>query len=90
MQQALEKILKALYIKKYNKAPIKSHNLRYLSHKASINLGKETMRLFKELSSYYVRARYASNFNIIKNKARFLYDEGRRVYLWLKEHVLMK
>lgn len=91
VQQALEKILKAFYVKRFNKIPIKSHNLIYLSKKVSIiYIDKDTSKLFKELSSYYVRIRYATDFNINREKAQSLYDEGVVVFQWLKEYVLMK
>jgi len=89
LQQALEKLLKAFYVKQYKTAPIRSHNLIYLAKKSSIKLDEDTSKLFEELSSYYVRIRYDVGFYINKEKAYSLYNESVVIFQWLKQ-LLMK
>lgn len=54
----VEKILKAIYVKRRNDAPPFSHNLTYLSEKAGVELNEEHLELLEEISDYNLEARY--------------------------------
>lgn len=85
LQQAIEKMLKAIYVKKCDKIPVRSHNLIYLAKKISLNFeDTETPELFKRLTSYYVRIRYDTSYNINERDAKELYNRGLEVYEWLE------
>ena len=55
---ALEKTLKAIYVKKQDETPPFSHNLVYLSEKAGLELEQKNLKLFEEISDYNLEARY--------------------------------
>jgi len=59
-QQAIEKIIKALYIKNTDKIPEKTHNLIKLATDTNIisELSEETLELFNKLLVYYFASRY--------------------------------
>ena len=59
-QQAIEKILKALYINTYDKVPPKKHDLIELAGHANIfeDCSEETKDLFRRLTRYYIKTRY--------------------------------
>ncbi len=55
---ALEKTLKAIYVKKEDETPPFSHNLVYLSGKAGLELQQSNLELLEEISDYNLEARY--------------------------------
>jgi len=55
---ALEKTLKAIYVKKQDETPPFSHNLVYLSEKAGLELQQSNLELLEEISDYNLEARY--------------------------------
>ena len=59
-QQGMEKVLKALYLKKFsNEAPF-SHNLIYLQGLLDLGLLDERLELLAELTAFYIEGRYPS------------------------------
>ena len=57
-QQAIEKILKALYIQKLGKEAPFSHNLVYLHSLIDVGLTDEKLLTMAELTTYYIEGRY--------------------------------
>lgn len=57
-QQAIEKALKYLILRKTGDLPPRIHNLIRLAETAKIELNIEQALLCKELSAYYVQTRY--------------------------------
>lgn len=55
---AVEKILKAVYVKKYRRLPLLVHDLILLSKKADLDLTEEQFDLLIEINSFNIRARY--------------------------------
>ena len=58
-QQAIEKALKALYIKEF-KQLIKTHDLYFLGKK--VNLPSELLKICDEITSFYTETRYPDTF----------------------------
>ena len=64
----VEKILKAIFTDKNNKTPPFSHNLVYLSEKASLELNDDNLELLEEVSDFNLEARYPDDkFSFYKN-----------------------
>lgn len=90
-QQAIEKVLKAVYFEKYNKTPPRKHDLIALSKSAGIfpeldDTGKE---LFVLLSQYYIESRYAEDRKeLAKNCTRAIAEDILKktgeINKWLK------
>jgi len=57
-QQAVEKALKALVVKRTGKMPPRIHNLPRLAEAAEIETNQEQARFLGELSAYYIQSRY--------------------------------
>ena len=57
-QQSLEKILKAIYVKKKNELPPRTHNLLYLIEALDIKMSKENVLLLSHLNQFYLESRY--------------------------------
>jgi HEPN domain-containing protein len=55
----IEKILKALYVARYEKVPPFTHSLNLLAEKLSLKLTEEQIKLFNIISRFNIEARYA-------------------------------
>ncbi len=63
-QLALEKVLKAVFIKTNDHYPIPTHNLVLLAKKSKISLTAEDENTLREITSFNIEARY----DVLKNK----------------------
>ena len=57
-QQSIEKMLKALFLKKCGKEAPFTHNLVYLASAVNAGLDDEHTNLLSELTTYYIAGRY--------------------------------
>jgi len=64
-QQAVEKILKAIYVKENQQTPPYTHNLLRLVDSLSVSaaLNEEKMRFLETLNSYYIESRYTEELS---------------------------
>ena len=88
-QQALEKYLKAMYLKKTSKEAPRTHNLVYLAGLIELELTEERLELLTELTSYYIEGRYPDykhkvSGTVSKGKAAEMLARTRGVVRWLK------
>lgn len=88
-QQAIEKYLKALYIKKTSKEAPRTHNLVYLAGLLELEAKDEQVKLLADLTTYYIEGRYPTykqrvSKTLGKNKARVILDETKGFMKWLK------
>lgn len=54
----IEKILKAIYVKRNNKHPIFSHDLLLLATKSNLEISDEMMEWFDTITTFNINARY--------------------------------
>ena len=90
-QQAIEKMLKAIYVKKTSEVPKKTHNLLILAKDVGLltSLSEETVSLLEDLLIFYFGSRYPEESKKLKKKctqkyAIETYEKTKEVYLWLK------
>ena len=88
-QQAIEKLLKALYHVKFSKEAPYSHNLVYLQSLLELNLSEERLQLLSELTAYYIEGRYPSykaklSKLVDKKKSEVILKKSGALYRWLK------
>ncbi len=57
-QQAIEKILKAIYAQKKNELPPRTHKLLYLIDILKLNIDDSDKVLFAQLDEFYLASRY--------------------------------
>lgn len=93
-QQAVEKLLKAIYIQKKGETPPYIHNLIRLTFQCDINqLIPESLTDFLiELNTYYIEARYTEDIQeltkvINKAKAESIYQYTLELIEWLKKNI---
>ncbi len=94
-QQATEKILKALYIRKFKKEAPFSHNLVYLQGLLKLRTAKKRLEILAELTSYYIEGRYPTykvrlSKLVDKTKSRETLAATEEIYKWLKSKVQQK
>jgi len=92
-QQAIEKMLKALYINLFDEEPPRSHNLAFLFNKLGISTSDETMNVLNSLSAHYINNRYPeykSKLSTVldKKKAEEFLTKTERTYTWLKSQII--
>ncbi len=87
---ALEKVLKALYVKSnLNKVPPKIHNLRKLSVLSNLDLTEDQQLFLDKINIFQIEARYAQAKNELYKIAtkEFTFDNLKEIkenFLWLK------
>lgn len=94
-QQAIEKILKALYIQKFKKEAPFSHNLVYLQGLLKLRTTKKRLEILAELTSYYIEGRYPSykiklSKTVDKKKSQETLKTSEEIYRWLKSKIQQK
>ncbi|OGW49071.1 MAG: hypothetical protein A2Z50_00540 [Nitrospirae bacterium RBG_19FT_COMBO_42_15] len=63
----IEKLLKALFIKKFNAPPPYTHSLVYLAEKAELNISPERLEFLEVVTDFNLEARYPDErFNFYK------------------------
>ncbi|MDP2990267.1 MAG: HEPN domain-containing protein, partial [Kiritimatiellota bacterium] len=57
-QQAVEKMLKAIYARKLEDVPPRTHQLVRMAEETKLELSEEHKDFLRELSAYYIQSRY--------------------------------
>lgn len=93
-QQAIEKILKALYVKEKNETPPYTHNLKklasFLSFFSSIDPMK--IKIMEDLNSFYLESRYTEQIDELNSllneeKSTEIINKTEELYIWLKNKI---
>jgi len=84
-QQAVEKALKALYIRKFKKL-IRTHDLVYLGKK--VDLPEELLEFCDEITSFYIETRYPDSYaEFEKDYVEGAINKADEVIKWVKENI---
>lgn len=89
---SIEKLLKALIVKKTNDHPPNKHNLVHLIEKASLAISEERLTIINSITAFNIEARYPDYKKSLYKKAdkRFTYnfiERGKEIRKWLKEEL---
>ena len=94
-QQAIEKVMKALYVQEHQQTPPYTHNLiRLLGMLSFTNeTAIDDRDFFERLNTYYLESRYSETVfelykTITKEQASAIYHETERLYQWLLDKIL--
>ncbi|PKL38576.1 MAG: DNA-binding protein [Spirochaetae bacterium HGW-Spirochaetae-1] len=84
---AIEKILKAVYVKTQSEFAPKSHNLFMLSEKAGIDLKDDIEYFFGILMMYQTQGRYPEPSPVVHSKTQIFQflDKTKEVRAWLEK-----
>ncbi len=90
-QQAIEKILKACYVKKHNTTPPYTHNLLRLIKELNFKdeIAKEVVETIETLNSYYIESRYTEDVvelsrYLTENNAISILNSTKELFEWFK------
>lgn len=89
---SIEKALKGLYARKFQKDPPKIHNLNYLYEKISIKLDEELQDFIDHLNNLSVPTRYPDELAKIlkdykKNPTKMVLNRTKELLLCLKQEI---
>lgn len=88
-QQALEKCLKAVYVKKKNEIPPYIHKLERLCEILEIEPPEDILEGIIRIDKYYIIARYPDYKKRVdiptKDAAENIYRKTQEIYKWLRE-----
>ena len=92
-EQALEKLLKTIYIEKFDKLPPRTHNIIHLSELVDIKLEKAEKKFVNQMILHYIGSRYPDMEEVItqvftKEKAEECLKETEK--LWKKFYQKLK
>ena len=87
-QQALEKALKAVIVRRTGELPPRVHNLLRLAEVAGFAGRPEQVRFFGELSAYYIQSRYpeeirAAGSTVTQGLAEEVLDKTEQAIKWI-------
>ncbi len=90
--QAIEKVLKAIYVQKKNELPPRTHNLLYLVDITELDLQNESLALLAMLNGFYLESRYPGERMklaraVDKNKAQDILKKTQEVWKCLKQQL---
>ena len=93
-QQAIDKLLKAIYVDENQQTPPYTHNLLRLvdSLKISKTLNEEKNSFLETLNSYYIESRYTEEISELsglldREKAEQVFSSTRELFSWLKSQI---
>jgi len=88
----IEKVLKALYVKKYKKESPYTHNILFLIDKISLKIDENMFATLAEINTFNIEARYPDyklQFYKKCNKkfTAYYYKKIKEIYKWLKKMI---
>lgn len=92
LQQAVEKTLKALWVKRRKAAAPRIHNLRDLVERLGLDLAGERLLILEKLSEYYVESRYPGDWQEepaapVGAEAEHLIRAAKEFIAWLRSQI---
>lgn len=90
-QQAIEKYLKAAYVKQFSEIPPYTHSLLKLCKELSLELTENSLNALALIDKYYLTARYPSykdSVNIqTRKEAQVFFKKAENVIRWLQKQL---
>ncbi len=90
-QQAIEKILKACYVKQHTSTPPYTHNLLRLVKELTFkdDVGDDRIATIEELNSYYIESRYTEDIEelsklLTETKAVSILNSSKELFGWFR------
>jgi len=88
-QQSTEKMLKAIFARKLEDVPPRTHHLVRIAEESKLKLSEEQKDFLRELSSYYIQSRYPDEIenidsNISVDLAEKVLQRTEKLIQWLQ------
>ncbi|MEX0786413.1 MAG: HEPN domain-containing protein [Dehalococcoidia bacterium] len=85
--EAVEKILKPIWIEQRSEEPERTHNLLYLAREVGIKLDDEQKEFLRKLFWQLIPSRYPEGTEPGAETARWYYDGAKEIYSWLRQRL---
>ena len=84
-QQAIEKILKAIYVQQNKNVPPRTHNLLYLADTLKLQVSASDKSLLFDLNQFYISTRYPQDRcrisqTVTQKKAKMYFENTKGVF----------
>ena len=84
-QQAIEKILKAIYVQQNKNVPPRTHNLLYLADTLKLQVSASDKSLLFDLNQFYISTRYPQDRRrisktVTQKKAKMYFENTKGVF----------
>ena len=91
-QQAVEKMLKAIYARKLEDVPPRTHQLVRMAEEIKLELSEEHKGFLRELSAYYIQSRYPDEMEnmadgISVDLAKQVLERTEELIRWLRSTI---
>ncbi len=91
-QQAIEKLLKAIYVQQAEELPPRTHNLLYLLDELTLDLAEEDREFLARLRECYIEARYPGQQldffrEMTEERARSIYRNSQELWECVKQEL---
>ena len=63
----IEKLLKAMFVKKFNEAPPYTHRLVFLAEKIDLDMSSDRLELLEVITDFNLEARYPDEFHFLRS-----------------------
>ena len=88
---AIEKLLKAIFVEKFNDVPPYTHRLVFLAEKATLDISSKRLELLEVITDFHLEARYPDEkFSFFKKCTREFTEEHLRRIGGLRRWLLKK
>jgi HEPN domain-containing protein len=85
--EAVEKVLKAIWIDRWGEQPEKTHNLLYLVKALEIELSRGQREFLKRLNWQLIPSRYPEGEPPDADAVRWYHEQAQELYEWLLRHL---
>jgi len=87
---SLEKVLKGLFIKKFNKIPPKLHTLMYFVNKIQLKLAEDNLLFIEKIDRLSIITRYPEDLKAMISlytlkETTGIYEQTDKIQQWLKQ-----
>lgn len=94
-QQALEKLLKAIYLQQTGEEAPRTHNLLQLYELLDLPENSDYLQILGQLNAYYIKGRYPTykqklSAMLDQKSSQFLLTKSEEIFEWLKSHLPLK
>ena len=83
--EAVEKVLKAIWVETRNEESEKTHNLPYLANELGIELSETQKEFLRKLYWELIPSRYPEGSEPDRQAVRWYYEEARGLFSWLRQ-----
>ena len=85
IHEAVEKILKAIWVETRDQEPERTHNLPYLANELGLELTGDQKEFLRKLYWQLIPSRYPEGLEPDPQTVQWYHEEARRVFSWLRQ-----